>query len=356
MQRAKGNVYYVAVNGSDANPGTEAQPFRTMKRGVSVLLPGDTLYVKNGTYVGSSQLRGIPSGSSWNAPVTIAAYPGHRPVIVAEPRDRPIYFVGNHHIILDGFVIDATGAGDGIKITWETGVPAAHHIRIKNSEIRNANYQGILIAGKEAQYNEFINLQVHHNGFACETRGQCHGIYIATDNNLIDGGNWYNNQGYGIHVYSRPESGNPGPSNNIVRNARVYDNGSVGIGLVFGVNNRAYNNIVYRNKVGISVLTTGGLVNKNTVYDNPDGGIVVGYSRNTITNNIIYSSGSGVAVYPHDGLVSGVIVKNNIAAKNGQNFQDDSQGGVTAQGNLFGDAYDPRYFTLPEQEQPLPKR
>jgi parallel beta-helix repeat protein len=348
-------TYYVASDGNDLYPGTEAQPFRTMKKGVSVLKPGDTLYVKKGTYVGSSQLRGIPSGSSWAAPVTIAAYPGHRPVIISEPNDRPLYFVGNHHIIIDGFSINAKGSGDGIKITYETGVPAAHHIRIKNSEIKNANYQGILVAGKEAQYNEFINLNVHHNGFACDNPGQCHGIYIDTDNNLVDGGSWYNNQGYGIHVYSRPGAADVGPSDNIVKNALVHNNGSVGIGLVYGVSNHAYNNIVYRNKVGISVLTTNGLINKNTVYDNPDGGIVVGFSRNTIRNNIIYSNERGLIVYPHHSAISDVIVMNNLAAKNGQNFADESGGGVTTQGNLFGDVYDPGFINFLGQEHPLRK-
>jgi hypothetical protein len=93
-----GNVYYVATNGSDSNPGTTTQPFRTLKKGVSVLTAGDTLYVKDGTYFGSGQLMGIPSGTSWNKPVTIAAYPGHRPVIVAEPGwEAVLYFIGNHH-------------------------------------------------------------------------------------------------------------------------------------------------------------------------------------------------------------------------------------------------------------------
>jgi hypothetical protein len=348
MQTATGNVYYVAANGNDSNPGTEAQPFRTMKRGASSLKPGDTLYVKNGTYVGSSQLRGIPSGSTWSAPVTIAAYPGHRPTIVAEPRDTALYFVGNHYIIIDGFIIDAAGGGgDGIKITYETGVPTAHHIRIKNSEIKNADGQGI---GVGSEFNEFINLNVHHNGLNCFEAGKCHGIYIATNNNLVHGGTWHNNESYGVHLYSRPDSRSVGPSNNIVRNALVYNNGSVGIGVVHGADNHVYNNVVYRNKRGIWVLTTDGVINNNMVYNNPDGGISVGYPRNTISNNIIYSNGNGLEVYPHDRPVSGVIIKNNIAAKNVLNFADSSKGGVSAKGNLFGDAYDPRIFNLSGQE------
>jgi len=49
---AEAATYYVATTGDDANSGTLAQPFRTLGQGVSVLRPGDTLYVRAGTYNG----------------------------------------------------------------------------------------------------------------------------------------------------------------------------------------------------------------------------------------------------------------------------------------------------------------
>ena len=44
-------TYYVAINGNDGWPGTEQQPFRTIQRGVNAVVAGDTLLIKNGTYV-----------------------------------------------------------------------------------------------------------------------------------------------------------------------------------------------------------------------------------------------------------------------------------------------------------------
>jgi hypothetical protein len=343
--QAERNFYYVAANGSDSNSGIEQRPFRTLKKGVSVLRPGDTLYVKNGTYVGSSQLRGIPSGSSWTAPVTIAAYPGHRPVIVPESKDTALYFIGNHHIIIDGFIIDGARGGDGIKITWEGETPAAHHIRIRNTEIKNAPGNGILITGVDSHFNEFINLHVHHNGFCAEIPGDClaHGLYTNTSNNLVDGGKWHDNAAWGIHIYRTS-------SNNIVRNAFVYNHGSVGVGLAGGVNNRVFNNIVFNNKIGIWVVTPDGVINKNMIYNNREGGILVGISRNTISNNFIYSNGGGLEVYQHAGPVSDISVENNLAAKNGQNFKDNSGGRVMARGNLFDDAYDSKFLDFSNAE------
>jgi parallel beta-helix repeat protein len=339
--QAEGNFYYVASNGSDSNSGIEQQPFRTLKKGVSVLRPGDTLYVKNGTYIGSSQLRGIPSGSSWAAPVTIAAYPGHRPVIIPEPKDTALYFIGNHHIIVDGFIIDGRAQGDGIKITWETGVRAAHHIRIMNSEIKNAAQQGLIVTGAEAQFNEFINLNVHHNGVTCHDLGQCHGIYLSTENNLIHGGSWHDQPGYGIHIYNASDIRSP--SHNVIKNAVIYANSSTGLGLMGGLENRAYNNIIYNNKLGIWVVTTDTLIRNNMVYNNNEAGIMVGSGRNTVASNVLYSNETGLNVYQHAGPISNVIIKNNLALKNRQNFKDSSGGGVTAQGNLFNDAYDGKF-------------
>jgi len=47
---AQGATYYVATSGSDANPGAEAQPWRTIKKTATTLRAEDTVYVKAGTY------------------------------------------------------------------------------------------------------------------------------------------------------------------------------------------------------------------------------------------------------------------------------------------------------------------
>src|SRR5687768_15280622 len=71
-------TYYVATTGNDSYPGSQLQPFRTIKKGLSTLTTGDTLYIRAGTYSESisSNVQTIPTGTSWaNAPL-IAGYPG----------------------------------------------------------------------------------------------------------------------------------------------------------------------------------------------------------------------------------------------------------------------------------------
>src|SRR5687768_8382261 len=42
--------WYVALTGSNTNPGTLAAPFRHIQRAASVAQPGDTVFVRAGTY------------------------------------------------------------------------------------------------------------------------------------------------------------------------------------------------------------------------------------------------------------------------------------------------------------------
>src|SRR5919109_4961995 len=92
VQNSQGATYYVALNGDDSNPGTEAQPFKDIGKGVSVLTPGDTLYVREGTYR-ESFIDIIPGGTSWDAPVTVAVFPGETVTIRPDPgAPQVLYF------------------------------------------------------------------------------------------------------------------------------------------------------------------------------------------------------------------------------------------------------------------------
>ena len=61
-------TFFVATNGSDSNPGTQAAPFRTIQRAVNLMPPSSICYVRGGRY--HETVTGpLPAG------VKIAAYP-----------------------------------------------------------------------------------------------------------------------------------------------------------------------------------------------------------------------------------------------------------------------------------------
>jgi len=58
----QGTTYYVAPDGDDSNPGTEAEPWQTIQKAADTLLAGDTVYIRAGTY--SERVAPLNSGSA----------------------------------------------------------------------------------------------------------------------------------------------------------------------------------------------------------------------------------------------------------------------------------------------------
>jgi uncharacterized protein (TIGR03437 family) len=75
----QGATYYVSPSGSDAAAGTQDQPFATIQVAVSHLNPGDTLYVRTGSY---HEMVTVNQSGTAAAPITIEAYPGECPTLL----------------------------------------------------------------------------------------------------------------------------------------------------------------------------------------------------------------------------------------------------------------------------------
>ncbi|MEQ1633624.1 MAG: DUF1565 domain-containing protein, partial [Planctomycetota bacterium] len=73
--------FYVATDGDNANPGTQAQPWRTLTYAIGRLAAGDTLVVRGGTYLESAVRIGV-TGTA-NAPITIREMPGEDAIVDA---------------------------------------------------------------------------------------------------------------------------------------------------------------------------------------------------------------------------------------------------------------------------------
>ena len=145
-----GNDYYVAQQdpgAGDENPGTEAKPFKSINGALKnlVLQPGDTLWIKDGEYrewvnlqpVAISRWKDaavIPSGADYSRMITLAAFPGQRPVIKGsdavtgwQPDEGNVWVrndwaVNSQQLFCDGEILDQIGGymGEGhIKSAWK---------------------------------------------------------------------------------------------------------------------------------------------------------------------------------------------------------------------------------------------
>jgi pectate disaccharide-lyase len=75
-----GNELWVATDGKDTNPGTEASPFATLTYAHSKVSAGQTIWIKPGTYSWSSTVKLTKNGTE-SSPINVFAAAGARPVI-----------------------------------------------------------------------------------------------------------------------------------------------------------------------------------------------------------------------------------------------------------------------------------
>ena len=128
--RAIADSWYVATTGSDESSGSIEQPFATIQRAQMAAEPGDTVFIRGGTYrmteAQLEQRRGLfarlivlgKSGSS-GKPITYRAYQDERPVFDCsdvKPRDRRVtaFYVSGSWLHLSGLEVI------GVQVTIKT--------------------------------------------------------------------------------------------------------------------------------------------------------------------------------------------------------------------------------------------
>ena len=257
---AEANTYYVSTSGSDSNSGTIEQPFRTVNRAVRVLKAGDTLYIRGGTYVDRFVDTDFTAGGTATAPILVSGYPGEKVVIKNGGTDGITGFMmaGREYIEIQDMTLDGSTANVG-----DVVILFNNNVTFRRVEITGGWKNGILGGGSG---HRFIDLKVHGNGRqpAAEYSAGHNGVYMASDNVLVQRGEFYDNQCYGIRFMDSDPAGRA--ENNKVLRAKVYGNGwGKGLG-------------------GTSRCGSGG------------GGIVIGDTSNTVDESLVYDNLHGVEV------------------------------------------------------------
>lgn len=333
-------TYYVATTGNNDNPGTEAQPWRSIGKAVDTMVAGDTTYVRGGTYSTETVVRFKRSGTQ-GAPIKLLNYPGESPVIdfvnfQVGKTVTILHATGQNmamgYITIEGFEIK--NGHDGIKFH------SMHNSVIQKNWVHHNKNQGILgIGGHDNLFDRNI---VNHNGnFVGCANGdvtssggtvcnQTHGLYLHGDRYTITNNLIYDNlaagiqqNGSGTSSYSPKRHPSPafaGAANWVIaHNTFAYQSYASGL-LIWGAlttNTRVENNIVYENKQALSASSRGqgvfftgsgasGIVIRNNfAYATPTPGSTtfigggategVGYTQ---SNNIVNVSAPGFVNAP----------------------------------------------------------
>lgn len=290
-------TYYVsASSGRDAASGARAQPWRSLKRAVQALRPGDRLMVQAGVY--REPLVVDVSGTAAQ-PISIIGQGA--PLIEA---DGDAIVLSGNYLDLEGFVAHSYGWGSAIAPGKHN-----HHMRIAHNIARDSACGGI--AAVQTDYLTIEGNRVFGN--ARRAPWQCSGISI----------------------YQAEASDSAPGFHNIIRDNVVYDNMNV---LVDNAVSHSDGKTTDGNGVILDDFdhaqggstappyTAATLVERNTIFDNGGRGVHVFRSSNVVVvNNVAYHNLKDPNLQRPVAELSaafsrGVTMLNNIAVTRGEDF------------------------------------
>jgi parallel beta-helix repeat protein len=289
---------YVSPSGSDSNPGTLAAPYKTIGKAAAVVAPGDTVYLRAGSYGGEGQVTYFSRAGSAGKPVAWARYPGD-----TAPRLLGKYQVRSSanyqrftQVLIDGPTGDVGGNGvGGNSVLFAI---QGDDVRLDHSEVRGSlGHAGVYIDAEAARV-QIDHDWIHDNGaFGVPAQANIdHGIYFGSGSGLIENNVIEHNYARGVSLHYSPHDAT-------VRNNTIVRNGREGVLVNGGANLVVANNVIAENghaggRAGLNYYAGSGSTRAvhNLFWDNAGGSIVnssgsIPQSGN-VTANPLFAPGS----------------------------------------------------------------
>ncbi len=255
--------YYVDDQGSDSNPGSESQPYKTINKAIASVDAGGTVYVMDGIYTDESAGEPFVSfyedatqqdsagnnyvfsnGENLNNPhvvtinkagnetdgyITVKNYPNHRPKIIFDGQGGIKLGPNASYVIVEGFEVE----GPSQSITYNQAIMnRRNRITLKESENQNNNnYSYFSGKGIWGGYDDHHHIIIRNN-IVHDTPGS--GIrfndsdYITIENNTIYNTTWWTSSASSAVVFAETIAVNDDDNTTdikmIIRGNTVYNN------------------------------------------------------------------------------------------------------------------------------------
>lgn len=162
IPQPSGAAKYVSIYGSD-NTGTGSfeSPWRTITHGASHLVPGDTMYVRQGSY---NEVATVSVSGTSVQPIVIANYPGESPV------------VDGGYVYLDSDPYRSIGLPvyhDGSYLVWISGEYVTWH----GIDAKNSNGSIFLVRGAHSTVEYCKGYYAYGGGLHIQ-RDYCQGLFV----------------------------------------------------------------------------------------------------------------------------------------------------------------------------------
>jgi hypothetical protein len=371
----EGNAYYVAITGSNSNPGSQEKPWVSPGFASRRLEPGDTLIISAGSYILSEYDGDIimPRSGSENAYITIKGEVSPRPVLKGE-NNLICAITLSSYLIIENLEITSRGGSrfrDGI-MQLDTPV---RNVILRNINVHHIDEFGINIADIDNLTIEDCKITYTGFGSIGGPAGQKNGWQNVTVNrcDLSYNGHYYQG-GSGPGPYARPDGFGIEPSsgpieimystachnrgdgfdskaaNTYIHNCTAANNSCDGIKLWAG-DSKIENCLIYGTGDGTGgaspwagIVIDGEKDGDNfeiinvTLHDNPKRQaypMYIGYDRyadiNVAMRNCIVANGYGVAYF---GPRVSPVIEYNLFYRPGSNEQVEANGRIYSKGDI----------------------
>ncbi len=211
--------YFVSPDGSETGDGSRENPWdlATALRQPSGVAPGDTIWLRGGTYGDSSGLTEFKSylKGTVERPITVRQFPHERATILG------ILYIYGESTWYWGFeitstVTDRSGDTNGASKNFNSLDCYAPNTRLINLVVHDTR-QGLGMWSEAPDSEAYGNI-IYFNGYQASDRGHGHGIYVQNNDGSkrLEDNILFDQFGVGIHAYAT--------SNGYVRNITAEGN------------------------------------------------------------------------------------------------------------------------------------